>query len=120
MSEISAKEKKWEARFGVSISILATILAINELGASKFAEDELAAGNERTQAFMWYQSKGVKETVVRGQADLIDSLLGSGGVNDKQADELRALSLKLRAGAERYKQEKQEILLGSAVVGEEN
>jgi hypothetical protein len=120
MSQTVTGRSRGEAFFGVSITILASILAINELGGGKFAEDELAAGNEKTTAFMWYQAKSIKETAVKCQADLIDSLLTHGLVNETREDAIRHLRDNLQQQIARYKLEKTEILNGSAQVGREN
>jgi hypothetical protein len=114
------ESRRSETIFGVTISIMASLLAVNELGAGKFAEEELMAGNEKTQAFMWYQSKSIKETAVKCQADLIDTLLSEKAVNQERALSLKALSDKLHSSVERYKKEKAEILEGSKSVGPEN
>ncbi len=114
------KSKSFEMRAGLTIAIFAAILAITDLFAGKWGDDEIKATNEKASAFMWYQAKSIKETIIEGQRDLLKSLAESGALQtEKQAavdKHIDALSTSLV----RYKKEKQEILLGSASVGPEN
>lgn len=119
-ADIEQPEPVWELRFGIALSIFAALLAINDLGAGKFGDDEIKAINEKASSYLWYQSKGIKESLAEGQRDLIETILKAGSVHaDKQAG-LEKISTKLDQQIARYKKEKKEILLGSAVVGEEN
>ncbi len=111
---------RWEVRFGLALSVFAAVLALNELGASKFGDDEIQLGNEKTKAYMWFQSKSIKESVVKGQADVLDSLIESGSLLGDKVSTLQTLRGKLRTDLGRYKKEKDEILRGSKGVGEAN
>jgi hypothetical protein len=114
------QEVNWEIRFGITLAIFAAALAINDLGAGKFGDDEIKETNEKSSAYMWYQAKGIKETQVEGQRDLIRTLLQAGAISKDKVVELRKAADKLDADIQRYKKEKKEILLGSAGVGEEH
>lgn len=110
----------WELRFGLTLAIFAAALAINDLGAGKFGDDELKETNEKASSYMWYQSKGIKESLAEGQRDLIRTLLKAGAIATDKADGLEKVAVQLEAEVDRYKREKKEILLGSAAVGKEN
>src|SRR5262249_45939345 len=56
-----------ETVFALSLAIFAALLALNELGAQKYGQEELRLSNEKTGAYLWYQSKGLKESVAEGQ-----------------------------------------------------
>lgn len=119
-SESESHEQHWEMRFGITLAIFAAALAINDLGAGKFGDDEIKETNEKSNSYMWYQSKGIKETLAEGQRDLIQTLLKAEAIAADKVTELDKVASKLDAQVERYKKEKHEILLGSATVGKEN
>ncbi len=118
--ESDSHEHHWEMRFGITLAIFAAALAINDLWAGKFGDDEIKETNEKSNAYMWYQSKGIKETLAEGQRDLIQTLLKSESIASDKIAELDKVASKLHAQVERYKREKHEILLGSAAVGKEH
>jgi hypothetical protein len=118
-SETNSKDNL-EVWFGLALSIFAAILAINELGGSKFGDDEIQLGNEKTKAYMWYQSKSIKESLSKGQADLVEVLLQGGAIATDKTPAMSQLSEKLKRDVQRYKKEKDEILNGSKAVGEAN
>ncbi len=123
MSEEVAEEqgsKKFELLCGVSIAVIAAILAISDLGAGKFGDDELLAHSEKSSAYLWYQSKGIKETLVEGQRDTLQALLAANSIAEEQLPAVRQLMTKLDSRITRYGREKNEILKGSASVGREN
>lgn len=114
------EDANWELRFGLTLAIFAAALAINDLGAGKFGDDELKETNEKASAYMWYQAKGIKESLAEGQRDMIQTLLQGGAVSEEKAGDLRKVAEHLDAEVARYKKDKKEILLGSAAVGQEN
>lgn len=117
------KEKaseRWEILFGAMLAIFAAVLAVCDLGAGKFGDDEKLAANDKASAYLWYQSKGIKQTLVEGQANFMDSMLNSGAVDKEQQEAVKSEVAKLRSKVERYEKEKTEILEGSAKVGKEN
>ncbi|HKV12361.1 MAG TPA: DUF4337 domain-containing protein, partial [Thermoanaerobaculia bacterium] len=101
------------------IALFAAVLAVTDLGAGKFGDDELIAHNEKNNAYLWYQSKGIKETLVEGQRDTLQSLVDAGSIKPEQLPAVQGLIGKLDGKVERYGKEKKEILLGSAAVGPE-
>lgn len=110
----------WEAWFGLALSIFAAILALNELGGGKFGDDEIQLGNEKSKAYAWYQSKSIKESLVKGQADLVDVLIQGGAIAPDKTQSMLTLQANLKTEIQRYKKEKDEILRGSKAVGEAN
>lgn len=115
-----AKAKRFETICGITIALFAAILAVNDLGAGKYGDDELIAHNLKNNAFQWYQSKGVKETLVEEQGNTLRALVLAGSVSAEQLPAVEALITKLEGRTERYGKEKKEILLGSSAVGEAN
>ncbi len=115
-----AQERNWDVIFGVLLSIFAATLAINDLGAGKFGEDEIQLTTEKSNIYQWYSSKGIKETLVEGQRDLVNTLMQGGAVSPDQTAGMQKLATELDDKIKRFKKEKKEILLGSAAVGQEN
>lgn len=122
MLESPAEEKgrSFEVWCGVVIALFAAVLAITDLGAGKYGDDELIAQNEKNGAYLWYQSKGIKETLVEGQRDTLQALVASGSIQSEQLPAVQTLIQDLNGRADRYGKEKSEILLGSSTVGQAN
>lgn len=112
--------KTFEILCGVTIALFAAILAITDLGAGKFGDDELIAHNEKNNAYFWYQSKGIKETMVEGQRDTLRALVTAGSIKPEQLATVETLMASLDKKIARYGKDKQEILLGSKAVGQAN
>jgi Domain of unknown function (DUF4337) len=117
MSEQEDGGKGFEILCGVTLALLAAVLAITDLGAGKYGDDELIAHNEKASAYLWYQAKSIKETLVEGQRDTLQALVAAGAVRPEQLPAVAGLIGKLDQGVARYGKEKKEILLGSAQVG---
>ncbi len=113
-------KKRYEFIFGFFISLFAMVLALNELAAGKYGDDELQLNTEKSSAYLWYQSKGIKSTLVEGQRDLLRALVEGGSVGSDKGSSLlkQAAALDQRVG--RYDKEKDEILRGSEAVGKAN
>lgn len=118
-AESEEKGKRFEALCGILIAVFAAVLAVTDLGAGKFGDDELIAHNEKNNAYLWYQSKGIKETLVEGQRDTLQSLVDAGSIKPEQLPAVQGLIAKLDGKVLRYGKEKKEILLGSTAVGQE-
>ncbi|HEU4412220.1 MAG TPA: DUF4337 domain-containing protein [Polyangiaceae bacterium] len=112
--------KRYEVFFGLALSIFAAVLALNELAGGKYGDDELRLASERTSAYLWYQSKGIKESLAEGQRDLLKALITGGAIRAEQTAGVEARVREVEAELVRYRKEKKEILLGSAKVGREN
>lgn len=112
--------KSFETWCGVVIALFAAVLAITDLGGGKYGDDELIAHNEKGGAYLWYQSKGIKETLVEGQRDTLRALVEAGSIRPEQLPAIQKMIQDLNGDASRYGREKKEILLGSKTVGQEN
>ena len=112
--------KSFETWCGVVIALFAAVLAITDLGGGKYGDDELIAHNEKGSAYLWYQSKGIMETLVEGQRDTLQALMTAGSIRPEQLPAIQKMIQDLDGDAARYGQEKKEILLGSKTVGQEN
>lgn len=112
-------EKRFELICAALIAVIAAILAISDLGAGKYGDDELLAHAEKSNAYLWYQSKGIKETLVEGQRDTLQTLVSAGSISQESLPAVQGLITKLDGRIKRYGAEKTEILLGSAKVGKE-
>lgn len=112
------KNRRFEIWCGLVLAVFAAVLAITDLGAGRYGDDELIAHNEKNGAYLWYQSKGIKETLVEGQRDTLKALVQAGSIRPDQLPAIQTVITSLEADADRYGKEKKEILLGSATVGE--
>lgn len=116
--ETERQEKRFERRAGLTIALLAAVLAINDLFGGKFGEDEIIGTNEKANAYSWYQSKSQKQTLYEHQKQLLETLQATGIVASEEGGAvLRSEIEQLQSEIERYDREKKEILLGSAAVG---
>ena len=108
----------FEVLCGLTLAILAAVLAITDIGGGRFGDDEIIAHNQKTNAFSWYQAKAVKESLVEGQRDMLKVLVDSGTIPSETRGQMTKLMSSLNMEIDRYKKEKAEILLGSTKVGE--
>lgn len=113
-------DKNFEVRCGVVIAIFAAIMAVSDLVAGKFGDDEIIGANDKAAAYMWYQSKSIKETLVEGEKSLLQSLKQAGAINSASIKGVDGHISQLDRKILRYKKEKNEILKGSKTVGPEN
>lgn len=112
--------KRFEIQCGLTLAIFAAALAVTDLYAGKFGDDEIKMTNEKASSFMWYQSKSIKESLTAGQRDLLQTLTTSGAIASGHLNAVQTRIENLASDIQKYKREKQEILLGSANVGKEN
>jgi hypothetical protein len=96
------------------------MLALTDLAAGRFEGDQSYAESEKANAYSWYQSKSIKQTLVQGQRDLLSTLLSSGEIQPGSTDTMSTMLTELDGKVGKYEKEKNEILLGSSVVGREN
>lgn len=113
-------EHSFEMKCGIVIAIFAAVMALSDMFAGKYGEDEIKFINEKSSAYMWYQAKSIRETVIEGQRDLINTLVEGKSIGDAAALKLKSHTDRLTKKVERYGKEKAEILKGSAKVGEAN
>jgi len=110
----------FEIKAGVFIAIFAAFMAVNDLFAGKYGDDEIMGTNEKAAAYQWYQSKSIKETLAEGEVSLLSSLLESKSITPTSVEGVKLHISKLQTKVQKYEKEKNEILLGSAKVGKEN
>ena len=120
-NELPEEDKEssgFEVLCGLTLAILAAILAITDIGGGRFGDDEIIAHNQKTNSFNWYQAKAVKESLIEGQRDMLKVMMDSGAIPAKAQDQMTVLMSTLNKEIDRYKKEKAEILRGSESVGE--
>jgi len=110
---------KMEVAFPLAIALFAAILSINDLFGGRFGSDELEMSNRRNNAYQWYQSKGIKETMLEGQLELLQSLLLSGTISSEKISAVEKLSNESKTRIARYSREKKEILQGSKALNKD-
>jgi hypothetical protein len=113
-------EQNLEVISGMLIAIFATCLAIIDLYAGKFGDDEIIASNEKSATYEWFQAKGVKEIVAESQVHMLKSLVSSGAIVPKDTVAMNVEILYLDKKAKRYGTDKEEILKGSKNVDSTN
>lgn len=113
-------EGNFEIRCGIVIAIFAAIMAVSDMFAGKYGDDEIKFINEKSNSYMWYQAKSIRSTVTEGQRDLIKAMLNDKAENDPKVQGLKEHTEKLDKKIAKYEKEKEEILKGSSVVGKES
>ena len=111
---------RFELICGIVLTVFAAILAITELHAGNYRSEELIAYNEKANSYAWYNSKGIKQSLMEGQRDLLSSLLKAKALKPEMETVISQDFDALKKEIERFKKEKKEILEGSAKVGKEN
>ena len=104
---------------GVFLAFFAASLAVTDLMSGKYGDDEIIAHNEKTTAYQWFNSKGMKENLAEGQRDILQNLIASGTIAPGQVAGTKKVIKDLEDKIKRYDKEKTEILLGSDKVGKE-
>lgn len=105
---------------GISISIFAAFLALVDLGAGRYGDDEMIAHNHHGKMYAWYQSKSIKQNQLEGQHSLLVALRDAGVITKGNEVKIDTLLHASRVEIERYDKEKKEIMLGSEAVGKAN
>jgi len=108
-----------EIAMPLTIAIFAAVLAINDLFAGKYGSDAIKVSNMRNNSYQWYQSKGIKSTIVEGQVDLLQVLLSSGSIATEKREDMQNLVDQLQNKVRKYEKEKTEILVGSKQLPED-
>src|SRR5687768_6133065 len=70
-------EENFEQCVAIVLAFIAALLAITDLAAGKYGSEEIKLVNEKTSDYLWYQSKGIKESLVEGQRDMLQVLLST-------------------------------------------
>ncbi|MCX6740080.1 MAG: DUF4337 domain-containing protein [Candidatus Parcubacteria bacterium] len=106
-------QDKFEMIAGIILAIFTAILAIAGLAGDSYSQSILLANTEKADAYDWYNTKGIKQTVTEGQKDVLDSLIATGVVKAESKKEVEAYLNKLQDKINKYSAEKNEILIGS-------
>ncbi len=120
MSKENENTISYETKCGIIIAVFAAIMAITDLFAGKYGDDEIILTNEKAAAYNWYQSKSIKETLLEGEKSLLESLIDAGAIQTRSIQGVGDHITKIEKKLTRYKKDKNEILLGSQQVGKEN
>lgn len=110
----------FETRCGVVIAIFAALMSVGDLFAGKYGADEIMGTNEKSQAYMWYQAKSIKENLLESELAQLQNLLKAGVIKSEAVSELNNRARQITGQITQYSKEKKEILLGSKAVGKEN
>ncbi len=114
------KTKSKELLFGLLIAFFAALLAVADLGGSKFSDDQMVAVNEKSSAYQWYQAKSIKQTMTEGEMNMLNSLIDAKALAPDDTAAMLTYTNKLKKEAKRYSKEKKEILLGSSQIPKED
>ncbi len=107
-------KQRLDIAFPLVITVFAASLAFNDLLGGKYGDDEIKLSNARNNSYQWYQAKGIKETILEGQLELIAVLQKSGSLAADKVEVMEALEHTIQTKVTRYNQEKKEILVGSS------
>ncbi|WP_018342061.1 DUF4337 domain-containing protein [Cytophaga aurantiaca] len=111
--------KNLELFIGVVIAVFAAVLAINDLGAGRYGDDEMIAHNNQTKMYNWYQAKSIKGTLAENQLDLLNTLEKTNSIKEEHKNVVDSFKLAKAKQIKRYDLEKEEILNGSANIDKE-
>lgn len=103
-----------ELRLGLFIAVFAAVLAISDLFAGKYGDDEIIAHNEQTKAYNWYMSKSIKQGMEEGHLNILQGMVAGGMVQPGHEAAVDSLLKETEKEIRRYGKEKKEILVGSA------
>lgn len=106
-------QDKFEMIAGIVIAIFTAILAISGLAGDSYGQSILLGNTEKADAYDWYNTKGIKQTVAEGQKDVLDSLIATGVIKADSKKQAEAYIGKLQEKINKYANEKNEILIGS-------
>jgi hypothetical protein len=112
-------DKSFERRAGLTLALLAAVLAVNDLAGGKYGDDEIIGTNEKANTYAWYQSKSIKESLAENHLATLEALLQTGSLTPEGRASIEQKAAETRAEVARYGKEKKEITKGSAGVGPE-
>jgi len=121
MSENEEQEpgRKMELLMGLLIAVFAAALAINDLGAGRYGDDEKIAIDNHAQMYSWYQSKSIKQSLVKGQVELLQTLEQAKAINTTYKSAIDSHVVKMKSKIAKYDKEMEEIQKGSAALGKD-
>jgi hypothetical protein len=109
---------KIDFHLGVSVAIVAALVAVVDLANGRVGDDEIIANQEKESTYQWYQAKSIKETLAEGNRDTLVILAESGLIAQDKRDSIDRL---IKAGdleVSRYRREKNTIMDGGTLDGQ--
>jgi hypothetical protein len=113
--EKESTQNRYEAICGIIIAVFAAILALAGLGGNNTGKGQMVAQTEKGSAYEWYNAKSIKQSLVYGQKDMLESLLKSGSLSKDLQKNFEENIIRLTKSAERYGAAGMEILEGSKI-----
>lgn len=120
MSENSTQEDRFEITLGMLIAVFAAILAVIDIFASKFGDDEMVAISKKISAYELYHGKILKETLIKGEKDMLSDLLLAGAIVTKDEEVFQKTMKRFDKELELISKQKEEILVGSKKLGKDH
>lgn len=118
MGEREAKANRFEMRSGIVLAIFTAILAISGLAGDSYGEAILVDTGEKANAYDWYSSKSIKQTLTGNEKNTLEALVQSDALAMDAKISIKKEIYALGQKIERYEKEKKEILVGSANIDE--
>ncbi len=109
-------EKRFEIIIALTLAFFAAVLAISSLLGGKYGGDELLANGLSASQYEWFNSKGIKQTLIEGQSDLLKNLLEAGAISPQLESGIKSQIEKLDKRSLKYEREKNEIKRGSSAI----
>lgn len=109
-----------ELLMGLLIAVFAAALAINDLGAGRYGDDEKMANDNHAQMYSWLQSKSIKQSLVKGQVELLNDMGQAEAINPAYKTVMKLHVDTMKQKVAKYQKEMNEIQWGSDSVGKEN
>jgi hypothetical protein len=109
---------KIDFHLGVSVAIVAALVAVVDLANGRVGDDEIIANQEKESTYQWFQAKSIKETLAEGNRDTLLILAESGLIAQDKRDSVDRL---IKAGdleVSRYRREKNTIMDGGTIDGQ--
>jgi hypothetical protein len=113
---IEEDSSKFEMIAGIIIAFFTAILAIAGLAGGSYGQSVLLGNSQKNSAYDWYNTKGIKQMIVEGQKETIESLLASGLIKTEAKETLKQNLTDLDKSIAKYTNEKNEIMVGSVAL----
>ncbi|MCG2461010.1 DUF4337 domain-containing protein [Flavobacteriaceae bacterium F89] len=110
----SPTNKRTQMAGGILIVFFAVLMGIVQLGNSNLGEKMMIVHNKLGSYSNWYQSKSIKQILKESELDYLQTLLGTGLVDDNKTDAVKTKIETTKSMVLKYEAEKTEILVGSA------
>ena len=111
---VSSTSKRTQMAGGILIVFFAVLMGIVQLGNSNLGEKMMIVHNKLGSYSNWYQSKSIKQNLKESELDYLETLLGTGLVQDDKIDLVKVKIETTKSKVLKYEAEKTEILVGSA------